>query len=158
MPQPPILLTAALQGPLIAQPATPDFIAEPDFQPHEHGLGARNLLNAAYAQGQGETAAFGEWWAALRTDDEFDQRLCLCLIDQRSDELVGFAHCWTTGFLKDFAILPGRQGQGLGRFLFARTCARLAGLGVRSISLKVIASNTPAIAFYRSRGLKPAAA
>ncbi|MDF1807308.1 GNAT family N-acetyltransferase [Hyphomonas sp.] len=149
-------MSATLQGPLLAQSATPDFIASPEFQPLEHGRDARNLLNTAYAEGQGETAAFGDWWEALRTDSEFDPHLCLCLVDQRRNELVGFAHCWTTGFLKDFAILPGRQGQGLGRFLFARTCARLAELGVRSISLKVIPSNTPAIAFYRARGLRPA--
>lgn len=112
MGEPSILMSAKLQGPLLAQSATPEFIASPEFQPHEHGLGARSLLNAAYAEGQREAAAFGEWWAALRTDGEFDQRLCFCMVDQRHNKLVGFAHCWTTGFLKDFATLPSRQGQG----------------------------------------------
>ncbi len=153
MDQPPVMMSAALDDICSAPDRLPGTVIPADFIPHEHAAPARHLLNTAYTDGVGDQMDVAEWWGSLRADPEFDQRLCLCLFDRRAGRMLGFAQSWTTGFLKDFAIAPDYQGQGLGRGLFALTCARLSNFGVQDISLKVVANNEGAIRFYRAMGM-----
>lgn len=49
-------------------------------------------------------------------------------------------------------VLPGRQGQGLGRALIGRCLERLLRRGLRSATLTVTAANAPANHLYRELG------
>ena len=153
MGEPVITMGGALSGALIAPVNLPPGFAAPDFVPAIHARAARALLNAAYAGGEGKVLDLDTWWPALQADAEFDIRLCLCLTDRVSGELVGFSHAWTSGFLKDFAISPRHQGKGLGRILLALSGARLASLGQSRLLLRAVGHNARAVRFYESMGL-----
>ncbi|MNP64326.1 ribosomal-protein-alanine N-acetyltransferase [compost metagenome] len=52
----------------------------------------------------------------------------------------------------NIAIHPAYQRQGIGRVLMDALLEQAAGQGVRKLSLRVLASNPGAIAFYQSCG------
>ncbi len=54
--------------------------------------------------------------------------------------------------LETIAVVPEGQRQGLGRLLFQALGAELKAAGVDELLLEVRASNSPALAFYRSLG------
>lgn len=138
---------------------------DPDPAPWPHGLalrpfgpsnapGARALLNAAYARGGGDVAPFGPWWEALLADPEYDPDLCLVLEDTARSAVVGFAHCWTSAFVKDLAVDEALRGRGLGRGLMLRAFRLFRERGVAEVRLKVRRDNpSGAPAFYRSLGM-----
>lgn len=87
------------------------------FDPRRHVEVARNLLNSAYANGQGSIDRPDIWWSNLTSDPEFDQELCFAVEDVQSGELLAFAQVWTTGFIKDFAVHSRTRQRGIGRAL-----------------------------------------
>lgn len=56
------------------------------------------------------------------------------------------------GHIKDLAVRPDEQGQGLGRILLETGLSRLAGAGASVVRLEVRASNEPARSLYESVG------
>jgi len=94
------------------------------------------------------------WIAGLQADREFQARYCL-VAKTASHALVGVAHAWCTGFLKDMAVAPSWRCQGVGQALLATLGQRLQLDGLHEIRLKVHADNARAIAFYSALGLRP---
>jgi ribosomal protein S18 acetylase RimI-like enzyme len=117
---------------------------------------AHALMTAAYADGGGRMPAFEAWWRALSQDGEYASELCFPVRDQ-SGQLAAFAQCWTSGFVKDFAVHPDWQRRGLGRALLLHVFQVFRMRGAMVVSLKVEADNARAIHFYQSLGLSPAA-
>lgn len=56
------------------------------------------------------------------------------------------------GELGRLYVLPARQGKGLGRLLTRAVAGRLAGAGMRSMLVTVLAANAPARGFYEALG------
>jgi ribosomal protein S18 acetylase RimI-like enzyme len=115
---------------------------------------AHALLESAYASGGGQVPGFENWWAALSQDAEYASDLCFPLRDQNGN-LVAFAQCWTSAFVKDFAIHPARQRRGIGRSLLLHIFHIFQARGAETISLKVEVDNLRGVALYRSLGMSP---
>lgn len=63
-------------------------------------------------------------------------------------------HTRPLGHVKDIAVHPDDQGQGIGRALLGRALDALAAQGVRSAKLEVRRTNTAAIGLYREFGFE----
>lgn len=124
------------------------------FSPDNHALLARQLLNACYENGDGDVEAFEDWWPRIVSDGEYSESLCFPVIHHKSNDLIAFAHCWTSGFIKDIAVRKDWRRRGIARALIVSIAHHFKNAGYSSISLKV-QSNNPhgAIAFYRSIGM-----
>lgn len=114
------------------------------------------LLSDAYAKGEGEVPPFEPWWHAVRNDPEYDAELML-VAQAANGVLVGFAHCWNSGFLKDFVVMPGWRRQGIGEALMLRTFQACRNRYHQSLDLKVEPDNLAAIRLYRRMGFVPVA-
>lgn len=126
------------------------------FSPLQHARQARDLLNAAYHDGGGETESFENWWPRLSADPEFDDALCFVAIAEEDVTLAGFAQCWTSSFVKDIAVAAQWRRRALGRALMQRVFQAFKARGADHVDLKVEAGNPHgADAFYRSLGMQP---
>jgi ribosomal protein S18 acetylase RimI-like enzyme len=136
------------------EPGLPSGLALTDFVPERHARKARILLNESYAGGGGQVQGFDDWWQALQGDAEYAADLCFVVEDQNG-ELAAFAQCWTSAFIKDFAVAPSYRRRGVARRLLTTIARRFAACGHLHLDLKVEAGNTPAVALYRSFGFAP---
>ena len=110
-----------------------------------------DLMQCAYADGGGSVPpAFDAWWAATRHDTEFDAGLCI--VAAKAEQPVGFALCWTSGFLKDLVVDPAWQGHGIGTALLRTALQALKARGHREAALKVHADNERARRLYAANG------
>ncbi|MEP1143896.1 MAG: N-acetyltransferase [Henriciella sp.] len=125
------------------------------FVPSIHAAKARSLLNLAYQNGGGDVLTWEDWWPKLVADPEYDQELCFVVIDLHTSNIVAFAQCWNTGFIKDIAVHPGTQRRGLGQALMSHIFQTLDDRGLEHCSLKVRSDNpSNAATFYRSIGME----
>lgn len=114
---------------------------------------AHALLLEGYAEGAGTVPAdFDSWWAVTRHDPEFDASLCFCAVD--GDRLVGFALCWTSGFVKDIAVAADARGQGIGEALLRTALLAFKERGLSEVALKVHADNMAARRLYARLGFR----
>jgi len=135
----------------------PDFplgIGLVEFESIRHAKLARLLLNAVYRDGGGEILEFETWWKALIADDEYDPALCFVAEDS-DGVLVGFAHCWATGFVKDIAVTPECRRRGLGKALMVSIFEAFQSRGLPAVELKIDPKNPHGVdAFYLSLGME----
>lgn len=144
-------LSQAIEGPSL----WPSGVRLIPFQPAKHSRPARRLMNLAYQDGGGDCKDWQDWWPSLRSDPEYAEDLCFVVIDTRSDELIGFAQCWVTGFIKDLVIHPELQRQGIGRALLLHVFRALAERGRKRCALKARTDNpSQAVAFYLASGME----
>jgi ribosomal protein S18 acetylase RimI-like enzyme len=114
---------------------------------------AHALLVLAYARGGGAVPeAFDSWWAATRHDPEFDAGLCFCAVD--GTELVGFALCWNSAFVKDLVVHPHYRGLGIGEGLLRTAFSAFKQRGFEEIALKVQPDNMRARRLYARVGFR----
>ena len=66
---------------------------------------------------------------------------------------VGLAQCWTSGFIKDLAVVPPWRGRGIGDALLAEVFLEFRNRGLPHVDLKVGAANAPALSVYRRAGM-----
>lgn len=141
-----------------AEPAAiPDGAVWSEFDNARHARPARDLLNEVYAGGGGQVEPYDAWWPRLSADPEFDPELCFVALCAHSGAMIGFAQCWTSAFIKDFAIAKPWQRKGLGRAMLYRVLARFKSRGAVQVDLKVEAGNLGALGFYRALGMMPVA-
>lgn len=111
------------------------------------------ILADAYANGFGTVPpTSAEWWTSLTSDSEFDPALVFVAIDVSASP-VGLAQCWTSGFVKDLAVVPHWRGKGIGDALLAEAFAAFRDRGLPHVDLKVGAANAPAIGLYLRAGM-----
>jgi ribosomal protein S18 acetylase RimI-like enzyme len=114
---------------------------------------AHALLALAYADGGGSVPSFEMWWSSLSQDPEYDAGLCFPVSDAEG-RLVGFAQCWTTGFVKDFAVHPQHRRRGIGRALLLHIFSVFRERGAQAVDLKVRTDNpSGAVPFYEKLGM-----
>lgn len=136
-----------------SEPSWPDGI-EPVLFSETMAEELHALLEAGYAKGEGECPCFNAWWTALSTDPEYDAELVL--VAQAADgQLVGLAHCWNSGFLKDLVVKPGWRRLGIGEALLLRALEASRNRYHSTMDLKVPASNLGARRLYRRLGFAP---
>ena len=93
-------------------------------------------------------------WEKELTDDK---RICIGVLDQEINKLLGLASAWIVIdqlHITSFAVYPGHQRKGLGKFLMSELIKRSKSFLIHRIHLEVKDKNTPAKAFYKSMGFK----
>jgi len=113
---------------------------------------AHAVLTPGYWEGGGGAPIFRKWWNALHKDKEFDPSLVFIALD--SEGVAGLAQCWTSAFVKDLAVAPRMRRIGLGRALMLAAFETFSRRGADHVDLKVRADNAPAIALYKSLGMR----
>jgi ribosomal protein S18 acetylase RimI-like enzyme len=108
------------------------------------------LLRTAYAEDRG-VPGYGDWWAGLSSDSEFDPKLCFLVFGGAM--LAGAALCWTSAFLKDLAVHPDVRRVGLGENLLRQVFRTFRAKGALAVDLKVQAANARAIRLYERAGM-----
>ncbi len=108
------------------------------------------VLRLTQAQG-GHVADLETWRRQFVTDAEYDPRLCLVASD--AEGILGVAQCWTSAFIKNLAVHPRAQGQGLGRALLLHAFQVFKQRGEPYVDLKVLESNGRARQLYASAGM-----
>jgi len=102
-------------------------------------------------QGGGRVGHLDEWRRQFVTDAEYDPTLCL--VASNRDGILGVAQCWTSAFIKNLAVHPCAQGQGLGRALLLHSFQVFKQRGEPYVDLKVLESNLRARRLYESAGM-----
>jgi len=84
------------------------------------------------------------------------------LVATREDAVVGYAvsdvmpnHGRDIGHLKDIAVHPQAQGEGIGRALLERVLVTLSVEGATVVKLEVRETNDPAQSLYQDVGFEP---
>ena len=125
------------------------------FDPSRYALEARSLLNLCYADGGGDVETFEDWWPRISSDDEFLPELCFSVVDRASDQLVAFAQCWSSGFIKDIGVHPDWRRRGVAKALMCTIFDRFMQCGCENVQLKVQSENPHgAVEFYRALGME----
>ncbi|MGV3649891.1 MAG: GNAT family N-acetyltransferase [Devosia sp.] len=93
------------------------------------------LLRAAYGEASTLLADPADWWGQVSTDAEFSQDLCLVVRDA-DRKPVGFAFCWTGGFINDIAVAQSVRGKGLGENLLRASLKALERVGAPHARLR----------------------
>lgn len=144
-------LTSAETGSLIL----PHGIVEIAFDPLQHSKPARRLLNEAYANGGGKIVDHDVWWSSLSNDEEYSPETTLVLVKAATGQMVGFAQCWTSAFVKDIAVEKTHRRLGLGAYMILRLSRHFQAEGFKSIGLKVTHDNpNGTVQFYQELGFE----
>jgi ribosomal protein S18 acetylase RimI-like enzyme len=114
---------------------------------------AHQLLVLAYAEGGGAVPPFETWWETLTGDAEFDPKLCF-LVRNSAGQLIAFAQCWASAFVKDLVVHPGYRQRGLGKALLLHVFSAFKVRSVMTVSLKVQTANAVAMQLYGQIGMK----
>lgn len=109
------------------------------------------VLRHTQDQGGGRVPPLAQWREQFTSDAEFDPTLCL--VASNAEGILGVSQCWTSAFIKNLAVHPAAQGQGLGRALLLHTFAVFKRRGEAFVDLKVLESNTRARRLYESAGM-----
>jgi ribosomal-protein-alanine N-acetyltransferase len=81
----------------------------------------------------------------------------LLVLEHEADGIVGYAVLWCVvdqGELANVAVVPGRRGQGLGRWLVGRVLDIARARGLRRVYLEVRSSNERAARIYDDFGFR----
>jgi GNAT superfamily N-acetyltransferase len=99
-----------------------------------------------------------EQWLANKTQENFRAWLAddesYCVVAE-SDRLVGVGMLHSSGEIRLCYLLPGVQGQGIGKLILFALEARARALGLRKLTLQ---STVDARRFYERRGYLPGGA
>ncbi|MEO0550814.1 MAG: GNAT family N-acetyltransferase [Pseudomonadota bacterium] len=88
------------------------------------------------------------------SDDEYDPDLIFVVEDSTTSDLVGFAQCWTSGFIKDIAVAHKHRRNGIASALLIRIFVTFKVRGLASVTLKVQANNrSGALELYQALGM-----
>ena len=110
------------------------------------------VLRMTQDQGGGRVASLDDWRRQFVSDAECDPTLCL--VASNADGILAVAQCWTSAFIKNLAVHPCAQGQGLGRALLLQAFQMFKQRGEPYVDLKVLESNLRARQLYESAGMK----
>ena len=110
------------------------------------------VLRMTQDQGGGRAGPLDAWRQQFVTDAEYDPTLCL--VASNHDGVLAVAQCWTSAFIKNLAVHPCAQGQGLGRALLLHSFQVFKQRGEPYVDLKVLESNLRARQLYESAGMR----
>lgn len=122
------------------------------FDEATHKLQAHLLLQNAYSNGFGYVPDVDPWWKGISGDEEFDPALLTVAVNESGD-LVGFLHAWNSGFVKDVAVAASARRRGIGTALLNDIFDAFKRRGASRVDLKVMSTNSAAIALYKSAGM-----
>lgn len=130
-------------------PIPSDFTAEV-IRLHHTAFPPEQTAGTIYA-----CAGAGRYLASLVAFPQFQQEHVLWGA-WKGDRLVGYAHFRAlpdSWHLNNIAVLPGCQGQGIGRLLWTAFCDAARRRGFRALTLNVDSENRAAVRWYRRQGM-----
>lgn len=139
----------------VAKPIWGQAVALVPFRPDEPEMIAalHALLSEAYEAVGDHVPPLIAWWQALSTDEEYEAALIFPVISGQG-ELIAFAHCWNSGFIKDVVVQSSWRRQGIGEALLLHCFQVFKARGADKICLKVEQSNPfGAERLYRRLGM-----
>jgi ribosomal protein S18 acetylase RimI-like enzyme len=113
---------------------------------------AHELLMLGRQLGGGQVADFQPWMDAFDLDPECDRQLVFVIVD--ASGVAGVAQCWTSAFIRNLAVHPRVQGQGVGRRLLEMAFAAFRQRRESHVDLKVLESNLTARRLYERVGME----
>lgn len=129
-----IALTDAL-----SVPVWPQAVKLADFQP-DMIVPMHRLLAASYEAAGNPISTVDVWWETLCGDVEYDPAVIFPVTDYNG-QVIAFAHCWSSGFIKDIVVDPRWRKQGIGEALLLHCFRVFKARGVDKVSLKVEQAN-----------------
>ncbi len=129
----------------------PDGVVVRTFEPADAPT-VQALLAGAYAWDASYVVRpLEEWTSWLLGDEEYDPSLVW--LAERDGALVGCALHWTSGWLKDLAVVEAERGRGLGAALVHEGLTEFKRRGLTRVGLKVdVANPTGAQRLYERCG------
>ena len=115
----------------------------------------RMKLEHIPAVAQLERENFSLPWSENAVREELDRPLSLWLVAVDGEDVVGYIGSQIVpdeADMMNVAVRADHRRMGIGRELVSRLISCLQDQGVRSLSLEVRVSNTPACALYESMG------
>ena len=136
----------------------PDDVTIRPFESPEDGPAAFAVLDAAFATHFGYwEETFEQWWMQQQADETWDPSLGL--VAERVGAIIGYSNNGViegTAHVYELAVVPERQGGGIGRALVRHSFAMFAARGIRKGRIGVDTENaTGAAELYRSIGMEP---
>jgi ribosomal protein S18 acetylase RimI-like enzyme len=136
----------------LPRPVWPQTVCLAVFRPEMIGE-LHALLSASY-EAVGDTVPPEDiWWQALSGDEEYDAALIFPVTDTEG-QVIAFAQCWSSAFIKDIVVHPEWRKQGIGEALLLHCFQVFYARGAEKTCLKV-ESNNPfgAERLYRRLGM-----
>jgi mycothiol synthase len=143
-------------GERLEQPRLPPNVELRTFEPAD-AIAVHGLLDEAYLgwDSRYRPIEHPDWVAWMTGDAEFDPSVWW--LAERAGALIGCALHWSSGWLKDLAVVPSERGRGLGASLVHQGLSEFTRRKVSRVGLKVDGSNpTGAIRLYERLGFVPA--
>lgn len=139
----------------MAQPLWPQDVALVPFRPDSPEMIAslHALLTTSYEAVGDHVPPLTAWWQALSADEEYETALIFPVMSGQGD-LIAFAHCWNSGFIKDIVVQPSWRRQGIAEALLLHCFQVFYVRGADKICLKVEQNNPfGAERLYRRLGM-----
>ena len=93
------------------------------------------------------------WWQTLSGDEEYDASLIFPVTDNQG-QVIAFAQCWSSAFIKDIVVHPAWRKQGIGEALLLHCFNIFKTRGAEKAELKVEKNNPfGAERLYRRLGM-----
>lgn len=124
------------------------------YQP-EHETALYELIEAAFAREDRVQPSMALWRSLVFRGGRFDPGLFVLV--HQEQELVGAALAYDedgSGWIRQLAVRPGLQGQGLGGLLLRHMFYMFWQRGIARVALGVAARNQVAVRFYERAGMQ----
>lgn len=147
-------LCKALNGDM-AQPLWPQGVALVSFKPDapEMIIALHALLTSSYESVGDHVPSLTTWWQVLSADEEYEAALIFPVMSGQG-ELIAFAQCWSSAFIKDIVVQPSWRRQGIAEALLLHCFQEFYARGADKICLKVEQNNPfGAERLYRRLGM-----
>ena len=147
-------LCKILSGDMVV-PVWPQSVALATFRPDAPEMIAalHALLSTSYEAVGDHVLPLTAWWQALSADEEYESALIFPVMSGQG-ELIAFAHCWNSGFIKDIVVQPSWRRQGVAEALLLHCFQVFYARGAGKICLKVEQNNPfGAERLYRRLGM-----
>ena len=136
----------------IARPVWPQAVALSVFRPDMIAT-LHALLVESYEAVGNTVPPKDVWWQTLSGDEEYDASLIFPVTDNQG-QVIAFAQCWSSAFIKDIVVHPAWRKQGIGEALLLHCFHIFKTCGAKNIGLKVEQSNPfGAERLYRRLGM-----
>ena len=148
-------MTPSPKPPLTLRDARPDDLATiNDIHVRSRQLAYRGKVSDRYLDVAMPAASLSDWQAKLPALLAGAGRV---LLAESAGETIAFVTVISPDahgsvYINNLHARPDRKGLGAGSALLDAAGQWARGLGARAMHLKVLATNTPAIGFYESRG------
>lgn len=117
------------------------------------------LMNSSHIKGVFEVSKLSlkEAWSIESIKNELSNNLAKYIVALHNDKVIGFVGMWILfdeGDITNVAVHPDYRKKGIGNLLIESLISLCRELNIKSLTLEVRESNTPAKNLYKKHGFK----